>query len=67
MSTFVQTTVSTTLSENEPLIIAELQSENQRLTDSLQRCHTLVARYRHALEEGGEASFLITPKRTKRS
>ena len=47
------------MDDNEPETIAELKAANRELADSLQRCHALVAGYREALAEKGEASFLL--------
>jgi len=55
------------LNDNEPATLAELKAENRRLTESLERCHALVADYRHALAKTGEGSVFQSPKRTESS
>ena len=59
--------MSNTSNDNQPKTIGELQAENERLTESLHRCHALVADYRTALEKAGEATFVLNPKDKRRS
>ena len=53
--------------DNEPATLAELKAENRKLTESLERCHALVADYRQALTKTGEGSRGTNLERTQRS
>jgi hypothetical protein len=49
--------------DNEPATLAELKAANRELTESLERCHALVAEYREILATNDEDTSSIGANR----